>query len=434
MAFRGRSAFNGHVPGPLPEGQPAPGDGTLPPGALQALAADAGLSWYLHVPFCRTRCGYCDFNTYTASELGPGVSAATWADTASAEVRLARRVLDGIDAPAPTVFFGGGTPSQLPPADLGKVLRVLRGEFGVLPDAEITVEANPDDVTDELLDGLLSAGVNRISLGMQSAVPQTLALLQRTHRHDDLPQAVRRIRRSGVRSLSVDLIYGSPGESAEQWRQTLQAALALEPDHISAYCLGIEEGTRLGAQVRAGILSAVDPDAAADRYEACDELLAAHGLRWYEISNWARPGQECRHNLAYWRSRSWWGAGPGAHSHVGGVRWWNRRHPRAWTASLAQGASPAEARETLTAQQQRDERVLLGIRLAEGLPAGLIRAATVQGWVSQGAAEWIDGAAGAFRLTRSGRLIADRLALEGLSESPVNIAEAAQAPYTGTRA
>jgi oxygen-independent coproporphyrinogen-3 oxidase len=368
------------------------------------------------VPFCASRCGYCDFNTYTAAELGGGASRATWAATAVAEVRLARRVLAGLDLPAPTVFFGGGTPTLLPPADLGAVLRAIEEEFGLAPGAEVTVEANPDTLSGPVLDGLLAAGADRLSIGMQSAVPRTLALLERSHDAQDLPAAVARARTAGFDRISLDVIYGTPGETQEQWLTTLDAVTGLSPDHVSAYCLGIEPGTRLGAALRAGRLAPVDDDEAADRYLATEEHLTRHGYHWYEVSNWARPGQQCRHNLVYWRGGSWWGAGPGAHSHVAGVRWWNHRHPAAWTAALAAGASPAQGREVLGAAERADEAVLLGIRLAQGLPVDLLPgdgAAIRRRWVAQGLAE--PHPADRVVLTAQGRLLADGLVLQVLA-------------------
>jgi putative oxygen-independent coproporphyrinogen III oxidase len=395
------------------------------------------MSWYFHVPFCRARCGYCDFNTYTATELRGGVSPDSWADAAIAEIRLARDVLAGLAAPAPTVFFGGGTPSLLPPAALGRVLGALRGEFGIAADAEITAEANPDDVTDGLLDGWLAAGVNRVSIGMQSAVPRTLTVLERSHRAADLPAVAARVRRSGMPRMSVDLIYGTPGETPAEWAASLGAALALEPDHVSAYCLGIEDGTKLGARLRAGRIPPVDPDEAAERYEAADEMLERHGYHWYEISNWALPGQECRHNVAYWRGSAWWGAGPGAHSHVAGVRWWNLRHPSPWSAALAAGRSPAAGREVLSDEQRRTEHVMLGIRLASGLPVAALASGPqlVSSWVAQGLARWSGRDPDVFVLTRAGRLLADHLALEALAAAPRDeIAEPGRDSYTGTQA
>ena len=405
------------MPGPDPAGEPAPADGSLPDHVRARVGGRTELGWYLHVPYCRSRCGYCDFNTYTAEELGGGASRSGWADHAIAEIRLARRVLDGIDAPAPTIFFGGGTPTLLPPQDLGRVVHAIASEFAVAPDAEITVEANPDDVTPDLLEGLLEAGANRISLGMQSADRATLRTLERTHRAEELPRVVEEIRTAGFERMSLDLIYGTPGETAEQWAATVRAALDLRPDHVSAYCLGIEEGTRLAARVRAGRLPPVDPDEAADRYEAADGMLSDAGLDWYEISNWSLPGQQSRHNLGYWRNADWWGAGPGAHSHIGGVRWWNRRHPRAWSAAVEQGRSPASAREVLGEDQRAMERVLLGVRLAEGVPVRWLHggAATAAQWIADGLAEPV-ASGDRVRLTRTGRLLADRLALQAVPQ------------------
>jgi putative oxygen-independent coproporphyrinogen III oxidase len=429
------AGFNCRVPGLPPDGDPVPDDGALPPSAVSALAQQRALSWYFHVPYCRARCGYCDFNTYTASELRDGASAANWAETVIAEIRLARRVLADLDVPAPTVFLGGGTPSLLPPADVAEVLAALRAEFGLAGDAEVTAEANPDDVTDDLLDGWAAAGVNRISLGMQSAVPDTLRILERTHRAEQLPAVVDRIRRSGIAQVSLDLIYGTPGEGPDDWCASLEAALALRPDHVSAYCLGIEEGTRLGARLRAGTIEPVDQDEAADRYRATDAVLSGHGFAWYEISNWALPGAQCQHNLGYWRGASWWGAGPGAHSHIGGVRWWNVRHPSAWTTALREGRSPGHGREVLTGAQQREEALLLGIRLAEGLPTSAVPGGrtAVGSWVADGRAEWLGPQRERFRLTLAGRLLADRLVLDAVTAAPPErIAVSGSPPYTGT--
>ncbi len=330
------------------------------------------------------------------------------------EIRLARTVLAGIDAPAPTVFFGGGTPTRLPAADLVAVLDAIRSDFGLEPGAEVTVEANPDDVTQELAEQLAAGGVTRVSMGMQSAVPATLALLERTHRAEDVPAAVRALRAGGIESCNVDLIYGTPGETDAQWQTSLEAALALEPDHISAYCLGIEPGTKLGARARAGLLPPVDPDEAADRYLQCDEILSSNGYDWYEVSNWSRPGAECRHNVAYWTGRSWWGAGPGAHSHVAGVRWWNELHPRNWTQRLTENSSPARAREVLDGEQRRIESIMLGIRLSGGLRPSDVGQKLAEQWVSDGLARQTEGGQ-RFALTVQGRLLADRLALQAVS-------------------
>ena len=351
----------------LPEGDPAPPTGQLPASALTHLPRRP-LAVYVHVPFCRVRCGYCDFNTYTLGELGSERSPATYVDSAQRELALADRVLGPDVPPVDTVFFGGGTPTMLPAADLTGLIRGIRETFGLAPGAEVTTEANPDSVDAAYLETLRESGFTRVSFGMQSAVPHVLATLDRTHDPANVERAVAAARAAGL-AVSLDLIYGTPGESTGDWATSVDAALALAPDHLSAYALTVEEGTKLAAQVRRGVHPAPDPDDEADKYALLDERLAAAGYGWYEISNWARtPTDRCRHNLHYWSGANWWGIGPGAHSHVGGVRWWNVKHPSAYAARLASGDSPAAARETLTVEQQDDERVLLGIRLANGLP------------------------------------------------------------------
>ena len=273
------------MPSALPDGDPAPPDGRLPDQALAALG-ERPLSFYLHVPYCSTRCGYCDFNTYTADELGPGVSRATWADSAVAEIRLARSVLGEADLPVETVFVGGGTPTLLPPADLVRALDAVRDCFGLAAGAEVTTEANPDTVDPSTLQALADGGFTRVSYGMQSAVPHVLRALDRTHDPLRVPQVVEWARQAGLQT-SLDLIYGAPGESDADWLASVEAAVACRPDHVSAYALVVEEGTRLAAQVRRGEVAAPDDDALADRYEAADALLASAGFAWYEVSNWA---------------------------------------------------------------------------------------------------------------------------------------------------
>jgi oxygen-independent coproporphyrinogen-3 oxidase len=368
------------------------------------------LSFYLHVPFCATRCGYCDFNTYTAAELGPGVDRTTYAADAVAEVRLARRVLGDADLPVATVFVGGGTPTLLPPADLGRLLAAVRDEFGLAADAEVTTEANPDSVGPDQLDALLAAGFTRISFGMQSTTPGVLEVLERTHTAGRAEAAVAEARAAGFGHVNVDLIYATQGETDEQWRRSVADAIATGADHVSAYSLIVEDGTRLAARVRRGELPPVDDDLAAARYEIADDLLPGAGLQWYEVSNWARPGGECRHNLAYWRSDHWWGIGPGAHSHVDGVRWWNVRHPAAYAARVRGGASPAQAREVLTAHERRTEDVMLRLRLREGMALADLPAASgpsVAAALDAGLLEGAAHASGRAVLTRPGRLLAD---------------------------
>jgi oxygen-independent coproporphyrinogen-3 oxidase len=359
------------MPSALPVGDPAPAAGELPAEALATLP-ERRFGVYVHVPFCRVRCGYCDFNTYTATELGGGASQATYADTAIREVDLLGGVLPGAPS-VETVFFGGGTPTLLPAGDLVRTLGAVRDRFGLAPGAEVTTEANPDSVAPDGLAELRAGGFTRVSFGMQSAVPSVLAVLDRTHDPERVPQAVAWARAAGFEQISLDLIYGTPGESLDDWRRSLDAALACEPDHVSAYSLIVEEGTALARQVRAGVLPMPDEDDLADKYLLADELLSAAGFGWYEVSNWARDAHaRCRHNELYWTSQNWLGIGPGAHAHVGGVRWWNVKHPTAYAARLAAGASPAHAREVLDQDTRRTERVLLEIRLSDGLPLDVL--------------------------------------------------------------
>jgi putative oxygen-independent coproporphyrinogen III oxidase len=402
------------MPSALPDGEPVPTSGELPPVALDRLGR-APFGVYVHVPFCTVRCGYCDFNTYALTELGdgsvPGASLGTYASAVLGELDLAERVL-GDRAPAvDTVFVGGGTPTLLPAADLAAVLHSIRDRFGLAAGAEVTTEANPDSVSAQSLAALAQGGFTRVSLGMQSAVPHVLRTLDRTHDPANVARAVSWARAAGL-DVSLDLIYGTPGESTDDWRRSLDAAVALEPDHISAYALVVEEGTRLAVQVRRGDVPAPEDDDEADKYELADEVLTAAGYDWYEVSNWARsPKYRCRHNEGYWGGGDWWGVGPGAHSHVGGVRWWNVRHPAAYASRLAAGESPAAAREVLTDEQRHDEWVLLGTRLAGGIPvAGLqpLGREAVAGLVADGL---VDGRSAVqdrqVRLTRQGRLLAD---------------------------
>ncbi|MGI8577683.1 MAG: radical SAM family heme chaperone HemW [Nocardioidaceae bacterium] len=409
------------MPSTLPEGEPAPDDGSLPASALASLGRRP-FGFYVHVPFCAVRCGYCDFNTYTATELGgaPGASRSTYADAAIAEVRLARRVLGDRDLPVDTVFFGGGTPTLLAPRDLVRIVAAIGAEFGLAPNAEVTTESNPDSVTPRDLAELRLGGVNRVSFGMQSAVPAVLAVLDRTHDPLRVPDVVSWARDAGFDQVSLDLIYGTPGESLGDWRASVESALAFHPDHISAYSLIVEPGTALARRVARGGLPAPDDDDLADKYELADDLLATAGLQWYEVSNWARgPGSRCAHNVGYWLGADWWGVGPGAHSHVGGVRWWNIKHPAAYAARLAAATSPAAARELLDVNTRQLERVLLESRLASGLCVDLLADSGLQavpdlisdGLVVAQGAESHRGVpsarGGTLRLTRRGRLLAD---------------------------
>jgi len=403
------------MPSALPLGDPAPADGLLDPQAREG-ALERAFSLYVHVPYCTVRCGYCDFNTYTAKELGGGASQDEYAGTALSELDFAAGVLErsGIPArPVSTVFFGGGTPTLLNPEELGSLLGRARDLWGLAPDAEVTTEANPETVTAESLARLAEAGFTRVSFGMQSAVPHVLKTLDRVHRPERVPQVVQWARAAGL-NVSLDLIYGTPGESVADWELSLDAALACEPDHLSAYALIIEDGTKLAAQIRRGEVPDVDDDDHADKYELAEQRLAAAGFDWYEVSNWARePGQECRHNLAYWRGDDWWGIGPGAHSHVGGVRWWNVKHPRAYAQRLGDGVSPAAGKEVLDGGTRYLEDVLLRVRLAEGLPTSALNAegrTAVAGLIADGLIEPQAAFRGTLRLSLRGRLLADAVA------------------------
>ncbi|GAA3690320.1 radical SAM family heme chaperone HemW [Arthrobacter ginkgonis] len=398
--------------GALPLGDPAPADGLLPPTVLDG-AGERPFSVYVHIPFCAVRCGYCDFNTYTAQELGHGSSQDTYAAAASREIEFGAAALEASGLPARragTVFFGGGTPTLLPASDLAAVLGTIRDTWGLEPGAEVTTEANPESVTPESLRTLAEAGFTRVSFGMQSAVPHVLKVLDRTHRPERVGQAVGWAREAGL-DVSVDLIYGTPGESLEDWRRSLEEALSYAPDHISAYALIIEEGTRLAARIRRGEVPDIDDDDHADKYLLAEEMLTAAGYGWYEVSNWSRgEATRCRHNLAYWSGGDWWGAGPGAHSHVGGVRWWNVKHPAAYQQRIDSGSSPAAGRETPDAEARYLEEAMLLTRIVEGLPTARLRPEgrkAVAGLIADGLVDPAAAFAGRVVLTLKGRLLAD---------------------------
>jgi putative oxygen-independent coproporphyrinogen III oxidase len=402
------------MPSALPIADPAPLDGILP----ERAGLDAGqrnLGVYLHVPYCRVRCGYCDFNTYTATELG-GHKREDYAGQAVSELRFARGVLDasGVqERNASTVFFGGGTPTILPAADLTAMLDGVREAFGVAPDAEITTEANPDSVDQRYLEELRASGFTRVSFGMQSAVPHVLATLERTHDPARIPLVVGWAKQAGL-EVSLDLIYNTPGESLDDWRRSLEHALAQQPDHLSAYSLIVEDGTKLARQIRKGQVAQPDDELAADQYELADALLSEAGFQWYEVSNWGRPDargdHRSRHNLAYWQGHDWWGIGPGAHSHVGGVRWWNVKHPAAYADRVLAGLSPAAGLETLDDETQRMERVMLGTRIRDGLKTSELTEAgrhAVAGLIADGLVNAEAALRGSVVLTLRGRLLAD---------------------------
>jgi oxygen-independent coproporphyrinogen-3 oxidase len=374
------------------------------------------LSFYIHIPYCLKKCGYCDFNTYTPQELKTtGITrlATRYIDAALSEIELASRQVGRADVPS--IFFGGGTPSLMPAAELVRVIAKIRERFDVLADAEITVEVNPDSVSLEFLEELRAGGGTRISMGMQSAVPHVLAALDRTHNPENVIRSTEWVRQAGFEHCSVDLIYGVPGESIEDWRSSITAALSLPIDHISAYALIVEKGTKLAAQVERGELVLPSEDETAEKYLMMDGAAESQGFDWYELSNWAKPGGQSRHNIAYWDGSFWWGIGPGAHSYLGNRRWWNIKHPTTYQTKLATGETPIAAQEELGAAELDAEFLMLNIRMRSGIERSRLnqkRMEIAERFAASGhadSASWHDGR---LVLTASGRLIADRIVRE----------------------
>ncbi|MGA1838338.1 radical SAM family heme chaperone HemW [Herbiconiux sp. 11R-BC] len=400
------------MPSTLPLGDPAPADGLLPLTSAAA-SAERDLGLYVHVPFCRVRCGYCDFNTYTATELR-GVKQSDYASQAVAEMEFASGVLgaSGVaERPLSTVFFGGGTPTLLPAVQLAAMLGAARDIWGFAADAEVTTEANPDSVDSTYLQTLADAGFTRVSFGMQSAVPSVLATLERTHDPERIPDVVRWAKEAGLQ-VSLDLIYGTPGETLDDWSRSLDSVLANEPDHISAYALIVEQGTKLARQIRSGEVAEPSDDLQADMYELADARLGAAGYDWYEVSNWSRDGvrTRSRHNLSYWLGHDWWGIGPGSHSYVGDTRWWNVKHPAAYAGRIAAGESPAAGRESIDDDTRELERVLLlsrvrGVLRVDSLAPDARR--EIAGLIADGLIDGRAALAGTVDLTLKGRLLAD---------------------------
>lgn len=400
--------------GQLPNGERAPEHGLLSEAEIRGHQART-FHAYVHIPFCSTRCGYCDFNTYTATELS-GLRQSDYARSLISEISFSAEVLQrSMVSPRElsTVFFGGGTPTLLPAADLVAMLDALRNQFGLKTDAEVTVEANPDTVNGTNLGTLREAGFNRISIGMQSANPTVLKTLERSHDPKNVASAIK-IAKDLEYQSSLDLIFGAPGESLDQWRQSLMYAIELEPDHISAYSLIVEPGTKLARQIESGALASIDEDLQADKYELADQLLTENGYSWYEISNFSKSKKtQSRHNLAYWMGQDWWGYGPGAHSHIGSVRWWNQKHPATYAQKLVNFTSPALGREQLTPESNRLERLLLESRLAQGMGIQTIKELspgskeTISDLIAEGLIDGRKAVEGQLVLTLRGRLLAD---------------------------
>lgn len=368
------------------------------------------LSYYVHIPYCIKRCGYCDFNTYTPSELQDG---ATLELVSNDYIDAVLAELDTTPSEeVPTIFFGGGTPSLLPADDLGRVIRAIKVRNGLTPDCEVTLEANPDSVTQEKLERYLEVGFNRISFGMQSAKAHVLAVLDRTHNPENVKRSVDMARAAGFESISVDLIYGTPGESIDDWRESVTTALSLDIDHISAYALIVETGTKLAAQIKRGEFSMPDDDLMADMYLLVDELCESQGLSWYELSNWSKPDRECRHNIAYWENKNWWGLGPGAHSHLAGERFWNVKHPTAYKQKLFSKTSPILGSELLTQTQMNTESIMLGIRMRQGISLEMLTSAAIANLANYSENGFLEITQNHVVLTSKGRLIADRIVRE----------------------
>lgn len=373
------------------------------------------LSAYVHIPFCASRCGYCDFNTYTAAELGrdgTSITTATYPDRVVSEITWHRSQNAGDDRKLSTVFFGGGTPTMISSPNLVRILFALKTNYGLASDAEVTTEANPDSVTLEDLEILRAGGFTRISFGHQSSASNVLRILERTHTPGKTKQAIKDARKAGFDHVSVDLIYGTPGESDEDLVSTLNDVTAADVDHVSAYSLIVEPGTKLAARVARGEVPQPSDDVAAHRYGLIDDALTNMGMTWYEVSNWAKPGGECRHNIAYWKNQDWLGIGPGAHAHTSGTRSWNVKHPAAWAALVDAAKSPAADLEVLAPADIAHEEIMLGLRLRVGLALNVLAAdgiAQAKLAVEEGLLEPKDFATGTAVLTYKGRLLADGL-------------------------
>ncbi|MFW2582459.1 radical SAM family heme chaperone HemW [Corynebacterium amycolatum] len=374
---------------------------------------------YLHVPFCATRCGYCDFNTYTPGQLGSGATQGDYLDAIVAELEMAVVKHPELARGADTVFIGGGTPSMLGASGLRRLLDGVRNSFGLADDAEVTTESNPESTSPEFFEGLAEAGFTRVSLGMQSAVPHVLTTLDRTHTPGRPAAAVAEARAAGFEHINLDVIYGTPGESMSDLDTTLEAVLATDVDHVSAYSLIVEPGTAMARKVRRGELPMPDDDDLADRYERIDAALSQAGFSWYEVSNWAKPGGQCRHNMLYWRDGNWWGAGPGAHSHLDGTRFYNVKHPARYAATISGGELPIKDSEGLTAENRHTEKIMLGLRLAEGIDANLLgedELGKARRQAEAGMVEFVSVDCGQrIQLTNRGRLLADAIIVDILS-------------------
>jgi len=376
------------------------------------------LAFYIHVPYCSKRCGYCDFNTYTPTELkistGLNQISNSYIDLVIKEIELAKfKIKEPVEVSS--IFFGGGTPSLMEPVDLGRVVTKIKTDFGISSNAEITLEVNPDSVDRDKLELFFEIGINRLSIGMQSAVSKVLKILDRTHNPENVSKVVNWATDIGFKQISVDLIYGTPGESKEDWQQSIDAALALPISHISAYALIVEPGTKLAAQIKRGEMAELDDDLTAEKYLMADQAFTNAGFYWYELSNWAKDNSKSRHNLSYWLGDNWLGIGPGAHSHIDGERYWNVKHPTLYKEKIEKGQLPIADSEILDSNQIESERLMLSIRLTSGIETkslNMKQITDLSGYVESGHLNHSDWQQGRATLTLNGRLIADRIVRE----------------------
>ena len=376
------------------------------------------LAFYIHVPYCSKRCGYCDFNTYTPTELkistGLNQISNSYIDLVIKEIELAKfKIKEPVEVSS--IFFGGGTPSLMEPVDLGRVVTKIKTDFGISSNAEITLEVNPDSVDRDKLELFFEIGINRLSIGMQSAVSKVLKILDRTHNPENVSKVVNWATDIGFKQISVDLIYGTPGESKEDWQQSIDAALALPISHISAYALIVEPGTKLAAQIKRGEVAELDDDLTAEKYLMADQAFTNAGFYWYELSNWAKDNSKSRHNLSYWLGDNWLGIGPGAHSHIDGERYWNVKHPTLYKEKIEKGQLPIADSEILDSNQIESERLMLSIRLTSGIETkslNMKQITDLSGYVESGHLNHSDWQQGRATLTLNGRLIADRIVRE----------------------
>ncbi|MEY4313957.1 MAG: hypothetical protein RIS93_537 [Actinomycetota bacterium] len=376
------------------------------------------LAFYIHIPYCVKRCGYCDFNTYTPAELqitkGLKEISNSYIDLAIAEIQFTRNHIED-DVLVPSIFFGGGTPSLMEPSDIGRAIAAVKENYELEKNAEITLEVNPDSVTKEKLDQFLKVGVNRISFGMQSAVPHVLETLDRTHNPANFIQACNWASQVGFEEISVDLIYGTPGESKTDWQYSIESALSLPISHISAYALIVEEGTKLASQIKRGEVNKPDDDLSAEKYIMADKAFSEAGFNWYELSNWAKVNSQSKHNLVYWHGNNWWGIGPGAHSHLNGKRFWNVKHPNLYRQKIESGLTAILDSEVLNFSQRESERLMLSFRLPSGVAKNSLndqQISELSGYVGSGHLDQESWNQGRATLTLNGRLIADRIVRE----------------------